>query len=107
MIGDEDLSIFENDFGVDAVFTVAAGSSIGQPETLTVKGIFNAPTQGVALMPGMKAEAVEPSITCRTSAVAAVRPKMQCVIEGRHYQVEVKSDIGIGYTDVVLKTSNG
>lgn len=99
MIGDDDLElgIFENDFGVEAVFD---GS-------ITVTGVFNQPSEGVTGMGNMTVEAVKPSITCRTSLISEVRTKMSCVVNESTYQVERIANAGNGYTDIWLKTSNG
>lgn len=108
MIGDDDLSIFENDFGVDAVFTITP-ALISPPTpavTLTVKGVFNEPSQGVNLGAGFEVEAVQPSITCQTLEIAAVRPKMKCTVGAVVYQVERIANVGVGLSDVWLKTSN-
>lgn len=103
MIGDDDLDLefFENDFGVEAVFD---GS-------VTLTGVFNQPSEGVRGLGNMQVEAVKPSITIRTSALAdaanPIVPKMSCVIGENTYQVERIANAGNGYTDVWLKTSNG
>jgi len=94
MIGDDDLSIFESDFGETVVF----GGSI------TVKGIFNRPSHGVALAGSLDVTATKPSITCMASDVTDVRNRMSAVIDGETYTVEQVMPAGNGYTDVWLKT---
>lgn len=98
MIGDGDLeAIFESgDFDTAAEFT-----SIG----LTLRAIFNEPTDETIMFGQVQVEAQKPSIICLTSEVtSAVVPKIPVTVNGRTFTVERIEKSGVGMTTLYLKT---
>lgn len=98
MIGDGDLDlIFENgDFDTPAEFT-----SIG----LTVRAIFNEPTDETVMYGQVQVEAMKPSVICESSKLtSAVVPKIAVTINDRDFTVERIEKTGVGMTVLHLKT---
>lgn len=97
MIGDDDLSIFENgDFDTAAVFASAP--------SVTVRGWFTGQSDEVTMYGQIQIEAQKPTFTCPTDAIDGVTSKTSVVIDGVTYIVERIQKLGTGVSVVYLKT---
>jgi hypothetical protein len=101
-----------SDTDLDAIYTAANGAVEAEfvidPEdedaNITVLGFYTYGSDKV-LMYGVEVEAVEPSFTCKTPAIAAVRNKMTVTIASSSRTVERVQKIGNGTSVVYLKTA--
>jgi hypothetical protein len=102
---DEDLEeIFDTaNFATSAVFTIVDNTPPTPDVTLTVLGEFREGSDASVIF-GAEIEGVQPSITCITSEVAAVKQKMSVLINNRTFTVERIQKVGTGVTVLYLKT---
>lgn len=99
MIGDGDLdTIFASgDFDAEASFNTSPA--------VVARGWFTEGSDAVAMYGG-EVEAVQPSFTCKTDAVASVTRGRTATIDAVAYTVERIQKLGTGVSVLYLKTQN-